>query len=379
MARPRIVYWNNIPSPYMVDRFNALAQRGEIDFEAWFSDRTFSDRSWVVDERTWRFRYRYVPSCRILGRVIHWPTLVATHRPDLIVSGYSRPSWIAGWMLAKLLGVKTGFRVLKTFDSWTKRSWLKQTLKKFMLHHVDMIETPGEDAKAYAIKSGADPNKIHYATHTVASAFFCEDADSLRSERAVVREKLGLRGITFVFVGRIWKGKGIQYLLDAFVRLQGSTNTEAMLLIVGDGIDEALFRQQCEERAASNVVFAGFVQRDELRQYFLAGDVFVWPTLGDPYGIAVDEAMACGLPILSTSACGEIRARVEEGVNGYIVPPADAEALADKMLELVKDPTALQKMGKVSQKKVANHTSEHWAEDFERMIFSVLSTRSIAR
>lgn len=54
----RVVYWNNIPSPYMVDRFNALAANAPFEFEAWFSDRCHGDRSWTVDESTWRFPYR---------------------------------------------------------------------------------------------------------------------------------------------------------------------------------------------------------------------------------------------------------------------------------------------------------------------------------
>ncbi|AER56169.1 hypothetical protein DSC_07590 [Pseudoxanthomonas spadix BD-a59] len=57
--RPFVVYWNNIPSPYMVERFNALADRNPFEFEAWFNDRIHSDRSWTVDEAAWRFRYRY--------------------------------------------------------------------------------------------------------------------------------------------------------------------------------------------------------------------------------------------------------------------------------------------------------------------------------
>ncbi len=56
-AGPRVVYWNNIPSPYMVERFNAVADRGAFEFEAWFNDRIESDRSWNVDESSWRFRF----------------------------------------------------------------------------------------------------------------------------------------------------------------------------------------------------------------------------------------------------------------------------------------------------------------------------------
>ena len=56
----RIVYWNNIPAPYMVERFNAVAKRRNLEFEAWFSARTEDDRSWSVNEESWNFRWRYL-------------------------------------------------------------------------------------------------------------------------------------------------------------------------------------------------------------------------------------------------------------------------------------------------------------------------------
>ena len=59
--RPYVVYWNNIPAPYMVERFNALHDRRAVDLEVWFSERTVADRSWRIDESEWRFRYRYLP------------------------------------------------------------------------------------------------------------------------------------------------------------------------------------------------------------------------------------------------------------------------------------------------------------------------------
>ncbi len=85
--------------------------------------------------------------------------------------------------------------------------------------------------------------------------------------------------------------------------------------------EDGTLRQACAARGIRNVSFVGFIQKRELPRYYALADVFVFPTLGDPYGLVVDEAMACGLPVISTSAAGEIHDRVEDGVNGYIVPP----------------------------------------------------------
>jgi len=78
--------------------------------------------------------------------------------------------------------------------------------------------------------------------------------------------------------------------------------------------------------------------------------------------------MACGLPVISTSAAGEIRDRVEEGVNGYIVPPEDSAALAGAMHALAEDAALRIRMGAVSAQKIQGHTPEKWAVDFERIV-----------
>ena len=109
--RPFIVYWNNIPSPYVVERFNALADRDAFDFEAWFNDRTLGHRNWDVDESTWRFKYRYLPISKFFGHILHWPFLLLGRRPDILVSWYAHPSYVLGWMIAYLRGVTTVFRV----------------------------------------------------------------------------------------------------------------------------------------------------------------------------------------------------------------------------------------------------------------------------
>jgi glycosyltransferase involved in cell wall biosynthesis len=367
-VRPFVVYWNNIPSPYMVERFNALADRDAFEFEAWFNDRIEADRSWAVDEASWRFRHRYLPSTRLFGRTQHWPLPVLGRRPDVLVSLYAEPAFLVGWALAKLRGARTAFRVLMTYDRWVSRHPVKEALKRFVFQRVDAIETPGEEGKAFAMRYGAPAECIFFATHTVDIPHFHAAVAAARPERDALRRELGLAGTTFIYVGRLWWGKGVNHLLDAFERVQRQSSAPVSLLLVGDGPEEAKLKQACAERGIRNVVFAGFRQKPELPRYYALADVFVFPTLGDPYGLVVDEAMACGLPVISTAAAGEIRDRVEEGVNGYIVPPEDSEALAGAMRTLAEDSALRERMGLVSAQKIQGHTPEQWAEDFERIV-----------
>jgi len=366
--KPFVVYWNNIPSPYMVDRFNALVDRKALEFEAWFNDRTEPDRSWKVDESVWRFQYRYLPVTRLLGRTLHWPLPLLGRKPDLLVSLHAEPVFIAGWLLARLRGSKTVFRVLKTFDSWVRRTPVKERLKHFLFSRVDGIETTGEDGKQYAMRYGVRPEQIFITTHAFDVGHFSRGHAAALPERERNRQRLGLKGVTFIYVGRLWQGKGVGYLLEAFEKVQHESRDEVSLLIVGDGPEEETLKQRCMSCGIENVVFAGFHPRERLPEFYAMADVFVFPTLGDPYGLVVDEAMACSLPVISTSAAGEIRDRIQDGINGYMVPPADSLTLADRMLRLAKAPALRQRMGELSVAKVQDHTPEKWAEDFKNMI-----------
>jgi len=178
--------------------------------------------------------------------------------------------------------------------------------------------------------------------------------------------------VTFAYVGRLWSGKGLNYLVDAFALLQRRSESEVSLLLAGDGADEEALRDRCRKLGLENVVFTGFFQRDQLPFLYAAADVFVFPTLGDPFGQVVEEASSCGLPIISSSAAGEIQDRVEEGVTGFIVPPMNSAALFDRMELLAGDSDLRRRMGEAAFRKATPYTSDVWVERFEHAVEQIL-------
>jgi glycosyltransferase involved in cell wall biosynthesis len=369
---PSVVYWNNIPAPYMVERFNALAERGNVDLEVWFSTRTESDRSWRVVEESWRFPYRYLPG--IPGRRGSTIPLRAFRaRPNVLVSLYASPSFMVGSAVARLRGIRTAYWVEVTFDAWiTRRRW-KERLKSGLLPRADGILTAGRDGAAFAMRYGVSPERVFTVPHVIDFDRYAKGSARARASRDTVRAQLGLHGVTFSYVGRLWSGKGLDQLLDAFADLKRTNTHDMSLLLVGDGADEARLRSRCADEELEDVVFAGFHDGDALPPLYAAADVFVFPTLGDPFGMVVLEAMACGLPVISTSAAGEIAERIDEGVNGFVVPPADAEALRSRMELLAGDESIRTRMGEAATAKVAGQSPYLWAEAFEDAVDKLLS------
>jgi glycosyltransferase involved in cell wall biosynthesis len=192
------------------------------------------------------------------------------------------------------------------------------------------------------------------------------------SERDRVRDELRLSGCVFIYVGRLVREKGLDYLLEAYGALAG-LGVETSLLLVGDGKDEVRYRQMVHERGLRGVVYAGFVQQDELPRLYAAADVLVFPTLGDRNGLVVEEAMASHLPVISSDWAGDIRSRLPEDVAGHVVPSRDAGLLGDRMAGLAKDPQRRARMGEAAASLVAAKSHEGYAEDFERFVERVLA------
>ena len=373
-SRLHVVYWNNIPAPYMVERFNAVARRGNIDLEAWFGARTEPDRSWTIDESTWEFPHRYLPRVGMGSRWLSLPSSVlSARRPDLLVSLYATPSFLAGLRLAWWRGWRTALWVEVTFDSWIRRRAWKEALKRAVFKRVDGIITAGQDGRAFAMRYGVPSERIQIARHVVDAGYFASESAAWRPERDRIRAELGVSGVVFVYVGRLWWVKGTGPLLAAYASVARELPNDTSLLLVGDGPEEARIARMCELDGLP-VKLAGFRQRAELPRMYAAGDVFVFPSLGDTYGLVVDEAMAAGLPVISTTAAGEIHERVVDGVNGYLVPPDDPGALAAAMRRLAVDPDLRHQMGAHSSEMIAPYTPDHWAQAFEEAVEGILSS-----
>lgn len=371
MIRPKVVYWNRIPSPYMADRWNAVARRGNLDLEVWLSERTDSARSWEIDESTWEFPHCYLPSAPVFGRKVPIPTKILRSKADVLISMYAAPWYLVASGIGQRRGMKTGFWVEPTSEAWTKRYRWKESLKRWVFPRMDGLITTGPTGRDFCRRYGADDQQIFEAQYGVDVNYFADQNKFHRPNREDLRKKLGVRGTTFLYVGRLWSGKGLDTLLDAFATLRQQC-PDTTLLLVGDGEDEARLRRRCGDEGIAGVIFHPFMLRDVLPEAFAASDVFVFPSLGDPYGLVVDEAMASGLPIVASAAAGEIDVRVKNDVNGYIVPPSDSSTLRDRMEWFTSNQDAGVQMGEQSRILIANNTPDNFAQNFEHAIYSML-------
>jgi glycosyltransferase involved in cell wall biosynthesis len=354
----------------MVDRWNAVARRGNIDFRAWFNVEREPNRSWAVDPSTWLFNGTYIHRREFIGRSIYLPVReLERDRPDVLVQEYATLSAILGLLLHRASVPRIALRYLPTHESWFGRTKVKELAKSFLFGSVDAIKTAGPEAIA-SLSGYPIPVERRFAVaQSIDVEHFAKAKSVPKEQRRELRVELALEGCVFLYVGRIWEQKGLGYLLEAFQHLKAA-GANASLLIIGDGKDEDRYRSLGAQ--IPNVVFSGFVQKRDLPLYYAAADVFVFPTLGDPHGLVIDEAMAAGLPVITSSAAGEINVRVPNEKAGFIVPPRDAHALFLAMRELSENEQSRLAMAGTAASLALQRSPEKYAEDFERFIFCIM-------
>jgi glycosyltransferase involved in cell wall biosynthesis len=148
--------------------------------------------------------------------------------------------------------------------------------------------------------------------------------------------------LTVLWLGSVNLRKGIQYLIEAARHLGG--NPRIRFVVAGPiSIAEAIVAS-----APKNMEFLGQVTRDRTEQIYRSADLFVLPTISDGFAITQVEAMAQGLPVITTPNCGEV---VTSGVDGLIVPPFDGAALAEAIIKLDADRNLLREMSSQAIKK----------------------------
>jgi glycosyltransferase involved in cell wall biosynthesis len=361
--RVRVLYWFTQPTPYVVSRFNAAAKRPEIDFQAVFSEVRQPDRSWHVDESTWEFPARY------LGRIkVPWRELLHL-RPDVFVLEYDRWNLALGAVLGMATAKRVAFRVLPNFDAWSTRTWWREAGKHLLFKAVDGAKVPGPDGATLANRYGLPRERVAVVTQSIDVAHYSRGRAMPAAERERRRVQLGLTGSVFIYVGRIWSGKGLDELFEAY-RLVRASRDDVSLLLVGDGVDYERYLDTYS--ALSGVRFAGFVQPSELPEWYAISDIFVFPTRGDPNGLVVEEALSAGLPVITSDAAGDIGSRIPATV-GRIFPAGNVDALAQAMLALA-EPERREPMTRLAAGWAEQKNDARYAEDLAGFAQQVLES-----
>jgi glycosyltransferase involved in cell wall biosynthesis len=253
------------------------------------------------------------------------------------------------------------------FDDHRRRR-LAETLKRLILRLLfDGGVVGGKRAASYLERLGMPAERIGRAYDVVDNEYFASQAAQCRCEVQDCGE--AKPSPYFLFVGRLAPEKNVSTLLDAFGQYRDSGGAWP-LVIAGDGPLRGVLREQAEARGLTgNVVFAGHKRYDELPPLYASAGCFVLPSTREPWGLVVNEAMACGLPVIVSSRCGCADDLVEEGLNGFVVDPKSALEIAAAMARISNlSAEERGRMGERSRTIVAEYSPGRWASEVRRIV-----------
>lgn len=201
-------------------------------------------------------------------------------------------------------------------DTLCEGEILERILSEYEL--ADIIIVNSDFSKKALMSVGVDSARIRIVPLAIDTKRFCPFNDKPKTDK-----------VNFLFLGQVCLRKGIHYALEA-MRLVRSNN---VTLTISGSLDFKLNRDKLQSYS-DLYNYTGYVTGNKVENNYQMADVFIFPTISDGFGLTQLEAMACGLPVITTPNCAAI---VRDGIDGFIVPIRDAQALAEKMDILARD------------------------------------------
>jgi glycosyltransferase involved in cell wall biosynthesis len=374
----RVLILSEIISPYRIPVFNALAKHPAVDLTVVFLAETDSGlRQWPVYKDEICFPYEVLPSWRFrAGKhnlLLNWglrSSLKKLAPETVICGGYN---YFASWeALRWARRHSVGFVLWSESNSHDERrgfAWM-ESVKSHFLARCDRFVVPGKASLAYLQSLGSVPEHITVAPNAVDNCWFVARADSVRASAQEFREKLGLPPRFILFVGRLVPDKGVFDLLDAYGKLEDNIRAQTGLVFAGNGVSKPELEERAKRMQTAGICFPGFVHREDLAGLYGLAEALILPTHSDPWGLVVNEAMACGLPIIVTNVAGCSADLVEDGWNGYVVPPGNPDRLKAALDSLVRSPELRRQMSVRSTERIREYSPEACAAGLAAAAFA---------
>lgn len=369
MNRPlRCALVNLSLGPYHIALYNAFAQRDGVALDVLELSSNEPIRAWntrQVDTQFGRHTLSHTPYRQNNGRLI-WRVVQELRRrnPDVLyVTGYRLPEMRA----ATLWGRARNKRVITISDTLAidrARRRATEQAKRLWLRLYDGAIVPGRLAADYLKSLGMPEGKLFPGgMYAVDNDYFAAQAAAARALAAERRAAHGLPARYFVYVGRFAPEKNLALLIRAFqdALRAAPPGEEWSLALVGSGPQQAALAQLAA-RTPERVRLLPFQQIDTLPTFYALADAFVLPSLVEPWGLVVNEAMACGLPVLVSTHAGSHADLVEPGVNGFVFDPRDEQGLSRLLARCMAESAGLPALGTRAQERIGRFSLARAAE-----------------
>ena len=382
-ARVRVLVVAPEPTPYRAPVYDRLARHPELDLTVLYSAQTLMWRTWRVEPD---HRAVFLTGVRVPGarRLFHHDFSLTSgifralmrERPDVVVvvgwSTFASQGAIA-WCRAR--GVPYILEV-DSHDEGPRAGWrraVKGAVVPPILGGAAGILVTGTLVRRSLVARGVAPDRMRRFAVTVDVAAFGERADELAARRPELRHGLGVGqdDVAVLSVGRLSPEKGLETLIRA---VAAAGDPRLVLILAGRGRQGPLLEELARSLGV-RLVLLGDRPWEEMLETYVAADVFALLSEREPWGVVVNEAAACGLPLVLSDRVGAAHDLLRDGENGSLVGAGDVEAAAAALRRLAADPDLRASAGARSRDIVADWGYEPSIESFVAAVRDAIAAR----
>ena len=285
-----------------------------------------------------------------------WRYLRGAELDLLVVHGHTPAAVLLGIAAAKAAGTAVFMRV-DTHLGLVRplfKAALRRPLIGLLYRCLDGVFAIGSANTTFYRAMGMPEERTFLMPYAVDNARFTSASEIGAARRAELRASLGVcdaRPI-LLYAAKFERRKRPDDLLRAAAALKHE-GISCQVTLIGSGQMEQELRGLAAQLELDNVCFAGFVNQRYLPEFYAACDIFVLPSENEPWGLAINEAMCAGLPVVASREIGCVPDLVHDGINGRTFAAGDIMQLADAVRSIVSDAALRQRMGKASRNIIA--------------------------
>lgn len=331
--KKKVLFITNIPAPYRIDFYNELGK--SVDLTVLFEARGASDQGIRFNynlETISNFKAVFLSEGNICEKKIDWKIvqfLSKSKFDEIVVTSYSYYTEMIGLIYLKFH--KIPYYMETDGGIIRNEGGIKRWYKRFLISGAKGYFSPSKSSDDYLAFYGAKRDKIYRYPFTSLKNDDVLSRPLTVDEKITYKNQLGIHETFMILgVGQFIYRKGWDVLLQAAAKIDRRIG---VYIVGGEPTEEYLSIQK--EYGLTNVYFGGFKTKEELKTYFMAADVFVLPTREDIWGLVINEAMAYGLPVITTNKCVSGIELVQDGVTGYIIQSEGKQQLANAINKIV--------------------------------------------
>jgi glycosyltransferase involved in cell wall biosynthesis len=280
-------------------------------------------------------------------------------RPDVItLTGYYDPAQLLLLLWAKRKGIQVVMQIESTAADHQRRG-LKECFKQWVFNQCDGFFCFGSQSANYLLQLGVPERKILLRKNAVDNDVLISTYHQAVATRQERQQQLGLRPNNFIFVGRLIGFKNLPALLNAFAaaRQQTSQSSDWGLLILGEGEELATLTTQRDSLGLTDVVtFLPGQPWFRVPEMLALSNALVLPSTSEPWGLVVNEAMACGLPVIVSNRCGCVADLVDDGKTGFVFDPTQPDELRQQLRQFMDGRVDVTRLSQAAKERIAHYS-----------------------